>query len=355
MMMLIVFSHFEFLQRFDESGFVYQHIFANAFFSVDFFFILSGFGMMYSFVSKNKQIHQISIKGGVGYAIDHVKKLYRLYAVTMLVSIPLYCFYEVNARNIPMESLPLLELKKMVLCIPLLQSSLGLHQYSHAFNGVSWFLSSLFVCYLFSPILLKLLTKIRNASWLYFAIFVNIVMIWPIRNTLRIIENNTVLDDLVYGSPWSRIFYVSLGMLLAQLFIKTKKRLSSKISDLVEIEIVTLCIFFVLLKNTVASNELVIAFISIILCCTLIFIFSFQNGRVSRFLQRGGVTMLGETSMYIFLIHYPIRSYLDTFARFAGFKDSQGVAIVNVIVTLILTLTISLLLRKNSFKELSKC
>ena len=39
----------------------------------------------------------------------------------------------------------------------------------------------------------------------------------------------------------------------------------ARILEPLEIEIVTLCIFFVLLKNTVASNELVIAIISIIL------------------------------------------------------------------------------------------
>ena len=40
--------------------------------------------------------------------------------------------------------------------VPLIQSVTGSTYTSHALNAVCWFLSTLFICYIFSPILIKL-------------------------------------------------------------------------------------------------------------------------------------------------------------------------------------------------------
>ena len=44
-------------------------------------------------------------------------------------------------------------------CIFLVQSAIGLKVFSHSFNSVSWFLSTLFCIYILSPIIMLILTR----------------------------------------------------------------------------------------------------------------------------------------------------------------------------------------------------
>lgn len=66
--MIIVFAHFEFLEKYGMFGKVYQKFFDNATMGVDFFFMVSGFGMMLSYINKiqdkNNEKARIKMRGG---------------------------------------------------------------------------------------------------------------------------------------------------------------------------------------------------------------------------------------------------------------------------------------------------
>lgn len=354
MIMLIVLSHFEFLQRFKESALIYNLFFKNAYFAVDFFFILSGFGMMYSYIARGECAEHFSVNGCLSYAVRHVRKIYKLYAITMLLCIPLYCFYEVKARGIPLDDLLWVEIKKMAISIPLLQSSLGMKAYSHAFNGVAWFLSSIFCIYLVSPILLQWFRKIKSLKLASFFLTVCFLSIIVVRIFFSYIQENLFFDDLVYGSPYCRVFYVALGMLTAKFFVLSKDLFAPFLGNKIEFVMLALMLAFILFKNTFAGFylfSLTQAYISILLVIGACFVFAFQNGFVSKLLQMKRVKRLGQMAMYIFLIHYPIRGYLDAIARFIGFKDVEWVGFLNVVITLILTFIFSsLVLNKEQVK-----
>lgn len=89
--MLIVINHFEFLQQYGKLGELYQRYFHSATIGVDFFFMLSGFGMMLS--STNRDPNGTEFIGGgqlIAFARRHVKKIYPIYIVMLLLGIPYY-------------------------------------------------------------------------------------------------------------------------------------------------------------------------------------------------------------------------------------------------------------------------
>lgn len=66
--MLIVINHFEFLQQYGKLGELYQRYFHSATIGVDFFFMLSGFGMMLSSTNRDPNGTEF-IGGGAAHCI----------------------------------------------------------------------------------------------------------------------------------------------------------------------------------------------------------------------------------------------------------------------------------------------
>ena len=120
---------------------------------VDYFFLLSGFGMMLSNLKsiQTKDLAFSSVKDNVSFAIKHVKKIYPLYITTILIGL----LYDVILRLLDGDTFStifLYDSLKLALAVPLLQSATGTMTFGHAFNGVGWFLSTLFCIYLVSDI-----------------------------------------------------------------------------------------------------------------------------------------------------------------------------------------------------------
>ena len=87
---LIVVSHFDFLTRY-PIGLFYSKFIDNATLGVDIFFMLSGFGMMYSNMKKNNLTNQhIRIMDAIKFGVAHVRKIYPIYLATIILGIPLY-------------------------------------------------------------------------------------------------------------------------------------------------------------------------------------------------------------------------------------------------------------------------
>lgn len=100
-------------------------------------------------------------------------------------------------------------------CIFLVQSAIGLKVFSHSFNSVSWFLSTLFCIYILSPIIMLILTRKPCSKKKLIKKMIFVLITYVIVTVMFIkIDNNTFFDDLCYGSPYRRIFYVVFGMLI---------------------------------------------------------------------------------------------------------------------------------------------
>lgn len=358
--MVIVLSHFEFLGELENFGYFYKTFMHNATFGVDFFFLLSGFGMMLSNLNKvpDDEMNKPCISNSIKYGINHVKKIYPVYIATILVGL-LWNICIAFYSNATLWKSIIKEFIKLIINIPLLQSSTGMMFFTHAYNGVTWFLSCLFCIYLFSPFFMYILRKISKSNLLNIIFIVlNIILIIGLTYPFEILENKISqiphipnLDYLVYGSPYRRIFYVLIGMNIAMIFTRIKKDCTkSKDGSLYEIVIATFVLIYFFTRKSLPAGKYKYL-IDCILCTLFIFIFAFDNGCISKLMKKDFFQKYGNMAMYIFLIHYPIRIYfVSIMNKVIGFNCY--IAITEVIVILVSTFVISNLVyhRKNIIK-----
>lgn len=330
MIMVIVVSHFEFLGTFGSFGLFYTRFLHNATFAVDFFFLLSGFGMMLGNLTRTdgQNLRFPKISESLSYGIGHVKKIYPVYLATILFGLCAHSAYAVYKSKFSFSFVCKMAIK-MLINIPLLQSATGMSIFTHAFNGVTWFLSALFCIYLISPILMFCLRKISSSYLTDFllllidlaAIIILDILFGKIEMKFQNINGieNLSVNNLVYGSPYRRVFYVLTGMSLSMIFWRFKnegKNLSEKLCNMLEIVISFFAILYFFTRNSLPNSHFHYKYITdTVLCSLFILIFAFDGGCISHFLKKEKMQHLGNMAMYIFLIHYPIRIYFSWFVE----------------------------------------
>lgn len=313
--LMIVISHLEFLRVYPGLGDFYFKYFHNATIGVDFFFLLSGFGLMWSDIKHNgfEICNKINLKNLITFGINHIKKIYPLYITTIIIGIPLAVF-QAYTNGKAVSTIIKLCILKLSACVFLIQSAFGVTRLSHSFNEVCWFLSCLFCIYLVSPVCINLLKKFCVNLKMITLLLITLPCLSGITAFLfRQLEQHTFFDDLVYGSPYRRIIYVVFGMVLALLISKYKDDFKIKNINLWEIAVSIVLILWFLFRNTVFSAIPYISLIyviDIIVAGLAVFFLAYNGGVISKFLSNPNMVYLGELAMYIFLIHYPIRMYL---------------------------------------------
>ena len=367
MIMVIVVSHFEFLETLENFGDFYIKFLKNATFAVDYFFLLSGFGMMLGNLSKiqDENLKLPKFSECICYGINHVKKIYPVYIATILFGL---CVRIVSAlyKSKFSSTFVFRESIKLLINIPLLQSATGMMGFTHAFNGVTWFLSALFCIYLVSPILMFTLRKISKSYTTdiflilidFFAITVFAIFFGNLEKRFQNIHGieHLSLDILVYGSPYRRVFYVLTGMSLAMIFNRLqrmKKIPSEKFSNFLEIFVSFIALLYFFARKSLPNLNFPYRYlIDVPLCAVFLLIFSFDKGCVSRFLSKEKMQKLGNMTMYIFLIHYPIRIYFNWLVK-ASFVWTATSSIIFIIFILTSTFLISDFLYKKGRGKIS--
>lgn len=346
MIFLIVLSHMEFL-KYCTFGHAYALYWHNPMIAVDYFFMLSGFGMMYSFLKHGG----VSAAGGadvrlisIDFAKAKIRKLYLLYVVTMLAMVPMLLAQGWLHGKSLLMNLGTVAVK-LAICAPLVQSAFGTTHLSHAFNGVCWFFSTLALIYLVSPWLMK-----RIAGWhhVWRAVEVLPVVIVVLYVVFGMADAQvSFFDDFAYGSPYMRVWFVVYGMVLARIIFawRTNGTVPEWMSS-AEIGVALSCIAWFFLRNTFVEMETsraLLRFVDVLLCGGLLFILSFERGRVSRLLERPGFLRLGHLAMYVYLIHYPLRLYWDSIVlkRVMGNQMSDALGAISVVVIVSLTMVLA--------------
>ena len=357
--MVIVFSHFEFLSQFGQFGEIYTKYFHNATLGTDFFFMLSGFGMMLSSIRQDPE-GTASIGGISGlfhFGKNHIKKIYSIYIIFLALGIPYNLLLGYFDYGSSLKSLLLRNLFFFSVDLTLLQSSTGLILFSHSLNSVCWFLSTLFCIYLVSPIIMQILKRkvktVRNAIILLMA---SILFSYLLAILFSWIEEHSFFTDLCYGSPYRRIFYVIPGMLLAQIYDSYKKETSLKQphfleSGIFEYFFIVMSIIWFLFRNSYSDllgNSVYL--IDMILVSGDLFALAISRGVFSRIFANKRMVFLGDISMYIFLVHYNIRKYID-FTRKHLNLNSLPAALIEVAMILTVSFVISILIHQAKTKH----
>lgn len=174
----------------------------NGTFAVTFFFILSGFVIYYKYSVKIN--HEIGFKDSLVWGIGKIKKLYPIHVVTFLISIIIKWGWIIKHSLGEVILMGILNLMLLQSLVP---------KYAMTFNAASWYLSTLLICYLVAPLLVKQLKgKSNNKKYL--------IGVWCFQLILVIILPYLIEDYnyVFYVSPYMRIMDFFLGMILAKIY-----------------------------------------------------------------------------------------------------------------------------------------
>lgn len=294
---VIIVSHLEFLENSAQIG-GYVKYFHNPTMAVDYFFMLSGFGLCLS-----TKRPSITFRNCIRYAICKIKKIYFAYIDSLIVSIPTYFLILKNYGS------SIKAIIKTVLFftidITLLQSLTGVSSVSHSINGVCWFLSCIFICYAIAPIFLCVTDKIKSVNQAVGCLAGLILLIELFSVIALQIESLTGFDDLWYGHPFIRCWYLAVGMVIGVVYKIGKLTFNSR----VEILIVGISLIYYFTRNSFLAglSQNVLRLIDVIMCASLLFVISDSKGRVTQVLSKDYMVRLGQLTMFLFILHYPAR------------------------------------------------
>ena len=341
-----MFSHFEFLGKSGILGDFYNSHLHNPTWAVDYFFMLSGFGVYLS--SKRPEC---TIRGAVNFAVNKVKRIYPLYIFSLLLG----CIWMFLVSDGLLKTIAKVGLFGLV-DASLLQSLTGTMTFSHSLNGVCWFLSTIFICYMFCPWFLKAVDKLNTNCKRYSLVLLNITILMVLSFLAYYIDSlklvNGKLNELYYGHPFIRCWYLSLGMAIGCIYQTKKKQVNGWH--------VFMTLVMALLWNWYHNefNDLgpIIRLADVVICGIVLYVVSNGNGKVVGFLKSSKMVKLGGMSMYLFLIHYPIRMIIGTLFEcnklFSLSIEIAGLLQVGLIIALtIMTIKIWLLYEPTFFKR----
>ena len=328
---IIILSHLEFLGESGIFGDFYTTYLHNATLAVDYFFMLSGFGIYLS--SKRPES---SIKGGLKFAVDKVKKIYPAYIFSLILGMVWVCLITDGLIK-TIAKLFIFGLTDLTL----FQSITGMTMFSHSINGVCWFLSTLFICYIACPWLLRVVDKIRNKSQALIMICGLVVITLVLSSGALLIQNNlSVLNDLWYGHPFIRCWYLAIGMCIGYLYKESKTQMGNE----KELLIATIAIAYFFGRNSIPLGKGLLRFLDIVLSIIFLYVFSCGRGKLSDGLSTKLMVNLGKISMYLFLFHYPVRMLIGTVFKNYGW-NSEWALLIQVALVIIITCLITYLYR----------
>lgn len=300
-------------------------------FTVTFFFILSGFVMYYNYGDTEKSG---LLKGSVIYAINRMRKLYSVYILTFCVGA--YIHFDV-LKKLPHLILLILSLTNIFL----LQSFIPNSEFYFSFNGVSWYLSCLFICYLCFNWFKLALNKINNK------LIYSLIIIWLFQFVVTYIFKGLDYEKtqwLFYINPFFRSLNFLMGMILAKLFKQSKSRLQYGNINTTRYEFGIIAIFLIIYPLSIFIPR---AFIWSVyyspFLILLIFIFSFERGYVSKLLSKKIFLNLANISFEFYMVHQLVLIWIG------GKLKSNKIYII--IVSLILSLVFAKILNKYETKR----
>ena len=283
----------------------------NAGVGVDYFFILSGFGLTYSYITRCKEDSNdvYTITGAYKFAKNRTKNIWKWYIVSLVVMIGPSLFL---SEIYPIYKRVAVKMAQLIAALTLLQSGTGISKISHAINPVCWFLSCIFIIYMIYPWIRKInnfiLSRKKNIVLFLTADYI----IYYLFHLLFSLFERTqgVWDDISYGSPYIRIFQFIAGVLLCDFVYlnKNKSSYDKKIASILEIIVLLVFMLWFFYRNAIFYGEYESekSLMDFFIATMIVLVFSYEQGFVSNYLKTGLFVYFGNISMYIFLFHFPI-------------------------------------------------
>lgn len=279
-------SHLSFVKTNDIFyNWLKRNIFFEGYVGVSFFFILSGFVLSYSYKTKF-QNHKITKKD---FYIARFSRIYPLQFLTLLLAIPMICFYS------SFQILPFLT------NLFLVHSFIPKETFFFSFNAPAWSISNEMFFYIIFPFLI-LINNLKSIVY----ILIPLLLILGI-----VLIPDDYHKTIFYVNPVIRSLDFILGILLYCLF--SRKKFVSHFSTVKKATILEVLSVVIFLLFFIPHNIFIRGFrFSIyywIPMCIIIYTFAQNKGLISKILSNKTLVFLGEISFGFYMIHYLIISY----------------------------------------------
>ncbi len=292
---LIFLSHMTFMSTY-YTWYIYLE---NGYYSVVFFFLLSGFVMMLG--QRGQCQGRLTWTEEKNFLGRRMKKIYPLYLITMGIFM-LYCLVGdiiIKGGNGEIVKGYLI---KGLLSVTMLQSLIPFYETALCFNSAAWFLSVLFVLYLFTPCLVRFVNRFGGVRMLL-AVLLAFAVVYELFSRF----GKEIPDcSLTHTTPYINFFFYVTGMVLAHLYMNRKRMPSDTFCSICELlgAVLCLCVNFM---YRMIDNPLVYRLLTVCSLAFLIYILAFEKGILSRLLLRCRVlSRVGRISFEVYLIHYPV-------------------------------------------------
>lgn len=286
----IFISHLYILRGTRYDYFYSNYLIGLGAYGVLFFFILSGFGIGSSYSNKFQKIFS---KETLSFYKKRIITLYPAYIIILFLAIIF------NERYIFTDILG--NIKTLFLNIVLLHQFTGVKNY----NAVTWYLSTLLVFYLLTPIIIKVIRKLDEYK---INLWFIIVLIYIIQ--ILIVSTNLDIENvrfLFYEDFRFRIWDYIIGILLGYIYFKNKKKIDENIYDFkkysfLEILCVLINILAIMFRVYVPTPFLHGTYYTLPILCLIIVLIK-NSGIISKILSTNIVIYFSNISYEFYLIH----------------------------------------------------
>lgn len=299
--LLIIFHHL-----LPMAGYQYNWDFGNTI--VLFFFVLSGFHLTLGWKDK------IEKPGACRKFL--IKRCSKIFPIQWGV-LALYLILGINIVSwwaVPFHFL-------------LIQSIVPFWEINFSLYTPSWFLSAIFICYLFTPFLLK---KAIRDSRKFILVWISVVLLFHLMLLFKPNEMGT--RWLVYINPASRLLDFSMGVVLALYWqrIKDVYKMNS-IWNGTFLEVIAIGGILVWMSNVycISLNDYKVLRYPFV--CFLIIAFSLQKGMVSRIFSNRFLSWLGSISFSVYMLHGFAIFLVSRYMCASGFCAVVGVVGVTLL------------------------
>lgn len=287
---------------------------------VSFFIILSGFVLCGGYQDKLDG-RQVSVHE---FMNKRLSKIYPLHVLCLAGAIIL----QRGAASLPVIGIWIGNLF-------LLQSWIPLSEVYFSGNGVSWYLSTLMLCYAMFPFIVRKISKLRGSNRLLYFILGAVCLYFIV---IQIIPEN-YKAGLIYVNPLFRLYDFCLGILLWELYDSLRKhraiygqilRMPKAAKTLVEVIAVALMGIYVILYPFVPIEYSLASYWWLPTGCLIMTfaLFDRSNGLLSRVLEWPGLVKFGDISFSFYMIHVLVYQYLEILLIKLSIIPSHGLMLV---------------------------
>lgn len=333
---MVFFSHLLFMQDSSTYSYIFNRFLYDGYSGVTFFIILSGFVISYSYYNK---INDYSVKNSISFVIRRLKRVYPLHILTLVIAMVFE--YKSLFNN------SMLFFGKTLSNITLTQSIIPMKSIYFSFNAVSWYISASVVFYIFTPLIICTVKKVKeNNKKLWFIIvllyLVELFFVFFTKNSLN-------AHWLVYINPFFRILDYIIGCILGVIALKKRESVTENInySVLEVVSLISLIVAYLFYPSIGQVYRYGVYYAPLFIL--IIYVFSFEKGFLSKNIFNHGILVyLGTISFEFYMIHQlVIRFVTSLFPLDFPILISLACFVISIIASMILN---KLLNGKNIFK-----